>query len=201
MGLAAGPVVPTREWRELYAALIARWSPRSIRSIPPRCASSQPPDVRRRVPHRSGYEGTAAWLDAVGEAAGSRADKIGAAQNRILPAIRAALAKSPISGRITLSGYEGSELLVARLLIESGADVRYVGTACPRHRMVGRRPRMARGQGRASCSFAPRLQQDLAALQEFEPDLAIGTTPVVQKAKELGDSGALLHQSRSRRGR
>jgi len=37
-------------------------------------------------------------------------------------------------GRITLSGYEGSELLVARLLVESGADVRYVGTACPRTR-------------------------------------------------------------------
>src|SRR5436190_23802105 len=34
--------------------------------------------------------------------------------------------------RITVSGYEGSELLVARLLIESGAQVPYVGTACPR---------------------------------------------------------------------
>ena len=33
--------------------------------------------------------------------------------------------------------------------------------------------------------FRASLQQDLAALQEFEPDLAIGTTPVVQKAKEL----------------
>jgi 3,8-divinyl chlorophyllide a/chlorophyllide a reductase subunit Y len=31
-----------------------------------------------------------------------------------------------------VSGYEGSELLVARLLIESGAEVPYVGTACPR---------------------------------------------------------------------
>ena len=39
---------------------------------------------------------------------------------------------SPIDARITVSGYEGSELLVARLLIESGADVPYVGTACPR---------------------------------------------------------------------
>ena len=38
----------------------------------------------------------------------------------------------PIKGTITLSGYEGSELLVARLLIESGANVPYVGTACPK---------------------------------------------------------------------
>ena len=32
-------------------------------------------------------------------------------------------------------------------------------------------------------------------MQEFEPDLAIGTTPVVQKAKEHGDPGAVFHQS------
>ena len=39
-----------------------------------------------------------------------------------LPAIRGALSGAPINGRVTLSGYEGSELIVARLLIESGAD-------------------------------------------------------------------------------
>ncbi len=34
--------------------------------------------------------------------------------------------------------------------------------------------------------YRASLEQDLAAMREFEPDLAIGTTPVVQKAKELG---------------
>ena len=33
--------------------------------------------------------------------------------------------------------------------------------------------------------YRASLEQDLAAMREFEPDLAIGTTPVVQKAKEL----------------
>ena len=33
--------------------------------------------------------------------------------------------------------------------------------------------------------FRASLEQDLAAMAEFRPDLAIGTTPVVQKAKEL----------------
>jgi 3,8-divinyl chlorophyllide a/chlorophyllide a reductase subunit Y len=33
-------------------------------------------------------------------------------------------------------------------------------------------------------NFRASLEQDLAALEEFSPDLAIGTTPVVQKAKE-----------------
>jgi chlorophyllide a reductase subunit Y len=32
--------------------------------------------------------------------------------------------------------------------------------------------------------FRASLEQDLAAFHEFKPDLAIGTTPVVQKAKE-----------------
>jgi 3,8-divinyl chlorophyllide a/chlorophyllide a reductase subunit Y len=33
--------------------------------------------------------------------------------------------------------------------------------------------------------FRASLEQDLAAVHEFKPDLAIGTTPVVQAAKEL----------------
>ena len=90
----------------------------------------------------------------------------------------------PITGRITLSGYEGSELLVARLLVESGADVRYVGSACPKTRWsdVDREWLEARG---VHVQFRASLEQDLAAVHEFQPDLAIGTTPVVQKAKEL----------------
>ena len=33
-------------------------------------------------------------------------------------------------------------------------------------------------------SIRASLEQDLAAMAEFEPDLAIGTTPVVQAAKK-----------------
>ena len=72
------------------------------------------------------------WLDAIGQACGIAQDKVDAAKNKFLPAIGGALAAMPIKGRVIVSGYEGSELLVARLLIESGAEVPYVGTACPR---------------------------------------------------------------------
>jgi chlorophyllide a reductase subunit Y len=182
LGLAAGPVVPTREWRELYSALdcaaVAAIHPfytaslREFRAAGRTIVGSAP----------VGYDGTAAWLDAIGGACGIAEDKIAAAKNQFLPAIRGALAKSPIKGRITVSGYEGSELLVARLLIESGADVRYVGTACPRTAWSDQdrewlEAKNVRVQYRAS------LEQDLAAMHEFEPDLAIGTTPIVQKAK------------------
>jgi 3,8-divinyl chlorophyllide a/chlorophyllide a reductase subunit Y len=38
----------------------------------------------------------------------------------------------------------------------------------------------------AHVQFRAALEQDLAAVREVKPDFAIGTTPVVQKAKESG---------------
>ncbi|MEO0815058.1 MAG: nitrogenase component 1, partial [Myxococcota bacterium] len=108
-----------------------------------------------------------------------------AAQNAILPAIKGALAGMPIKGRITLSGYEGSELLVARLLVESGADVRYVGTACAKTEWSKADCEWLEAKG-VHVRYRASLEQDLAAMNEFQPDLAVGTTPVVQKAKQNG---------------
>jgi len=184
LGLAAGPVVPTREWRELYAALDCA----AVAAIHPFYAASirEFQSAGRRVVGSApvGHEGTDAWLQSIGNAVGVAQRHVDAARNRFLPAIKAALSASPIRGRITMSGYEGSELLVARLLVESGADVRYVGTATPRAEWsdVDRTWLEANG---VHVQFRASLEQDLAAMHEFKPDLAIGTTPVVQAAKEL----------------
>jgi chlorophyllide a reductase subunit Y len=183
LGLAAGPVVPTREWRELYAALDCA----AVAAIHPFYTAS----VREfKAAGRSivgsapvGRDGTAAWLDAIGAACGVAQDKIDASKNKFLPAIQGALAGSPIKGRITLSGYEGSELLVARLLVESGADVPYVGTACPQTVWSDPDREWLESKG-VRVQFRASLEQDLAAFEEFGPDLAIGTTPVVQHAKQ-----------------
>jgi 3,8-divinyl chlorophyllide a/chlorophyllide a reductase subunit Y len=131
-----------------------------------------------------GVDGTAAWIDTIAAAANVSADKADATKARLLPLIKAALAKNPIRGRITVSGYEGSELLVARLLVESGATVEYVGTACPRTRWSEPDRQWLDAKGIA-VTYRASLEQDLAALRAFKPDLAIGTTPVVQKAKEM----------------
>ncbi|KPF79195.1 chlorophyllide reductase subunit Y [alpha proteobacterium AAP81b] len=182
LGLAAGPVVPTREWRELYAALdcaaVAAIHPFYTASVREFQAAGR--SVLGSAP--VGRDGTAAWLAAVGELCGIAADKVAAAQNRFLPAIAGALAAKPVKGRITVSGYEGSELLVARLLIESGAEVPYVGTACPRTPWseVDREWLEAKG---TRVQYRASLEQDLCAVDAFDPDLAIGTTPVVQHAK------------------
>jgi len=183
LGLDAGPVVPVREWRELYAALDCEVA---AAIHPFYTAVLREFDTAGRTIVGSapvGVDGTAAWLDAIGSAFGVEAARVGEAKDRFLPAIRAALAAAPIRGRITLSGYEGSELLVGRLLVESGADLRYVGTACPRtpwsrDDCAWLEERGVRVQYRAS------LEQDLAAMREYQPDLAIGTTPVVQAAKQ-----------------
>ena len=188
MGLAAGPVVPTREWRELYAALDCA----VVGAIHPFYTASLREFERAGRPIVGsapvGRDGTAAWLEAIGAACGVARDKIDAAKNAVLPAINGALLAKPIKGRITLSGYEGSELLVARLLIESGADVRYVGTACPHTRWSDADAEWLAAHG-VRVQYRASLEQDLAAMREHEPELAIGTTPVVQAAKQQGIPG------------
>jgi chlorophyllide a reductase subunit Y len=185
MGLAAGPVVPCREWRELYAALDCD----VVAAIHPfyTAAVREFQKAGRRVVGSApvGHDGTAAWLAAIGEAYGVDPARVAAAQNAFLPAIRAALAAHPVKGTITLSGYEGSELLVARLLIESGADVPYVGTACARTPWSAPDLDWLEAKG-VKVTFRAALEDDLAAMEAVRPDLAIGTTPVVQKAKEAG---------------
>ncbi len=183
LGLAAGPVVPTREWRELYAALdcaaVAAIHPFYTASVREFTAAGR--GIVGSAP--VGRDGTAAWLDAIGAACGIAQDKIDASKNRFLPAIAGALAGAPIKGRVTLSGYEGSELLVARLLIESGAEVPYVGTACPRTAWSDPDRDWLEAHG-VRVTYRASLEQDIAAVEEFGPDLAIGTTPVVQHAKQ-----------------
>ncbi|WP_305972473.1 MULTISPECIES: chlorophyllide a reductase subunit Y [unclassified Mameliella] len=185
MGLAAGPVVPCREWRELYAALdcgaVAAIHPFYTAAVREFQAAGRPIVGSGPV----GHDGTAAWLASIGEAFGLSTNRVAAAQNAFLPAILGALEAAPVKGRITLSGYEGSELLVARLLIESGAEVPYVGTACAKSPWSAADAEWLRARG-VSVRFRASLEDDLAAMEGLRPDLAIGTTPVVQKAKALG---------------
>jgi chlorophyllide a reductase subunit Y len=183
LGLAAGPVVPTREWRELYAALdcavVAGIHPFYTAAFREFSAAGRPIVGSAPV----GLDGTATWLDEIAKACGVPQQKVDAAKAQLLPAIRSALDAAPIKGRITLSGYEGSELIVARLLIESGADVRYVGTACPRTEWSDPDREWLEARG-VQVHYRASLEQDIQAMEEFQPDLTVGTTPVVQAAKE-----------------
>ena len=59
----------------------------------------------------------------------------------------------------------------------------YVGTACPRTRWSDPDREWLEAHG-ARVRYRASLEQDIAAVEEFGPDLAIGTTPVVQHAKQ-----------------
>jgi hypothetical protein len=153
MGLAAGPVVPTREWRELYAALDCTSWPRSTRSTPPACASSS------RRPPRGGL-GAGGPRRHRSLAAGHR-QAANVAQARSTPPRTASCRPSrgrwrrtPIKGRITLSGYEGSELLVAACWSKA-APTCATWARPARARLERRRPRLAGSARRAGA--VPRL--------------------------------------------
>ena len=182
MGLGVGPQVPSREWRDLYGALdcaaAAAVHPFYTASIREMQAARRPIVGSGPV----GVEATADWLDAIARATGISAD---AAKAKALPQIQAAFAANPINARITVSGYEGSELLVARLLIEAGAEVPYVGTALPKTEWSDPDRAWLEAHG-THVQYRASLEQDIAAMVDVQPDLAVGTTPLVQKAKALG---------------
>jgi len=91
-------------------------------------------------------------------------------------------------GIVPIRGYDGSELRVGRVLVESGANVPYVGTACARNPMSDPDREWLEAKG-VKVTFRASLEDDCAAMEAIQPDLAIGTTPVVQKAKELAIPG------------
>ena len=185
LGLQLAPQLPAREWRDLYAALDSRVAaavhPFYVATVREFRAAGRPVIGSAPV----GRDGTAAWLEAVGKAAGSASARIDAAKAKALPAIATTLAAHRTAARVTVSGYEGSELLVARLLIEAGAEVPYVGTACPRTEWSDPDREWLEARG-VHVQYRASLEQDVAAMRDARPDLAIGTTPLVQKAKEQG---------------
>ena len=184
LGLAAGPVVPTREWRELYAALdcaaVAAIHPFYTASVREFVAAGR--QVVGSAP--VGHDGTAAWLDAIGKVCGIAQSQVDASKNRFLPAIRGALSRHPDQGpdhpqRLRGLGASG----------RAPADRERRGCALRRHGlsahpMVRSGSRVAGEPTACGCSSAPRWNRIIAAFEEFGPDLAIGTTPVVQHAKQ-----------------
>jgi chlorophyllide a reductase subunit Y len=186
MGLAAGPVVPTREWRELYAALDSARGGRDPSVLHgQRSANSRRPAAAVVGSAPVGHDGTDAWLKAIGDRLCQRADKERSTRPRtaFLPAIKGALAANPIKGRITLRATKAPNCWWPACWSKAA---RTCATSAPpaRARTLERADREwleARG---VHVQYRASLEQDLAAMQEFQPDLAIGTTPVVQKAKE-----------------
>jgi chlorophyllide a reductase subunit Y len=185
MGVSLTPQIPAREWRDLYAALdstaIAAVHPFYTASLREFTAAGRPIVGSAPV----GADGTALWLENIGKATDCTHAQIDAAKTAALPGIRSVLASNQVNARMVVSGYEGSELLVARLLIEAGAEVPYVGTALPRTEWSNADREWLEANG-THVQYRASLEQDVNAMRDIKPDLALGTTPLVQAAKEQG---------------
>ena len=193
LGLAAGPVVPTREWRELYSALdcaaVAAIHPFYTASIREFQAAGRPIVGSAPV----GVEGTAAWLDAIAAVCNVEAAKLDAAKAKILPAIKAALAAVPITrphhalrlrglgaDRRPAAGRERRRLALRRHRLPAHAVLR------GRPRLAGR----ARRRGRLSrlAGARSRRARRICARSRRRHDAGGAGRQVAR------DSGALFHQ-------
>src|SRR5690606_9524316 len=130
-----------------------------------------------------GGSGSYAWLKAVGSLLNldpKLVDQVAEAERERAQAM---LKAQPLSGRIFVTGYEGTELAYARLLVEAGAEVPYVSTSIGQDPLVMPDEMWLRARGTQEIVYRKSLEEDVAALDKYPPDLVLGTTPYCSIAK------------------
>jgi chlorophyllide a reductase subunit Y len=134
-----------------------------------------------------GAAGTAAWLRAVGGALDlddDAVEEVAAAEEQKAHDF---LAAQPLRGAtIMVSGYEGNEMLYARLLVEGGARVPYISTSIGKSLHTAADEAWLRARGTESIVYRKSLEDDQRAIEHWPFDLVIGTTSVTAHAKERG---------------
>ncbi|MEM9953270.1 MAG: chlorophyllide a reductase subunit Y [Chloroflexota bacterium] len=133
-----------------------------------------------------GVSGSYAWLKAIGSLLDldpALVDEVADAERAKAEAIMNA---QPLSGRILVTGYEGTELAYARLLVEAGAEVPYVSTSIGSDPLVLPDEMWLKARGTKEVVYRKSLEDDVAALDKYNPDLVLGTTPFASIAKERG---------------
>jgi chlorophyllide a reductase subunit Y len=134
-----------------------------------------------------GVEGSAAWIRAVGAALDLDEDVVERVANEEVAAARGFLATQPLKGTtILISGYEGNEMLYARLLIEGGAHVPYVSTSIGQSMLTAGDEAWLKAHGCEAVVYRKAIEDDKAAMEHWKFDLVIGTTTLAAHAKELG---------------
>ncbi|WP_322496275.1 nitrogenase component 1, partial [Chloroflexus sp.] len=134
-----------------------------------------------------GAEGSAAWLRAIGAALDLDEDVVERVAAEEEAAARGFLASKPLQGAtILVSGYEGNEMLYARLLIEGGARVPYVSTSIGPSALTAADEAWLKAHGTEAVIYRKTLEDDQAAMARWSFDLVIGTTTLAAYAKEKG---------------
>ncbi len=133
-----------------------------------------------------GADGSAAWLRAIGAALDLDEDRVEQVAQEEEATARGFLASQPLKGRtILVSGYEGNEMLYARLLIEGGAHVPYVSTSIGPSMLTAADEAWLKSHGTEAVIYRKAIEDDKAAMDHWRFDLVIGTTTLAAHAKEL----------------
>ncbi len=134
-----------------------------------------------------GAEGSAAWLRAVGAALELDEQRVEQVAQEEEQTARDFLARQPLKGATVLvSGYEGNEMLYARLLVEAGAHVPYISTSIGKSLHTAADEAWLRARGTEAIVYRKSLEDDVKAMNHWPFDLVIGTTSVTAAAKERG---------------
>lgn len=134
-----------------------------------------------------GAEGSAAWLRAVGAALELDEQRVEQVAQEEEQTARDFLARQPLKGATVLvSGYEGNEMLYARLLVEAGAHVPYISTSIGKSVHTAADEAWLRARGTEAIVYRKSLEDDLKAMNHWHFDLVIGTTSVTAASKERG---------------
>jgi chlorophyllide a reductase subunit Y len=134
-----------------------------------------------------GMAGSAAWLRAVGEALDLDEDVVERVAQEEEAMVRGFLAAQPLKGAtILVSGYEGNEMLYARLLVEAGAHVPYVSTSIGQSMLTAADEAWLKAHGTETIVYRKAIEDDQAAMAHWRFDLVIGTTTLAAYAKEQG---------------
>lgn len=133
-----------------------------------------------------GLSGTVAWLKAIGAALKLDTALVNQVVEEEQAKAQAILAAQPLSGSVFVTGYEGTELAYARLLVEAGASVPYVSTSIAQDPLVLPDDLWLRAHGVQEIVYRKSLEDDIAALDKYPADLVLGTTPFCAEAKQRG---------------
>lgn len=136
-----------------------------------------------------GAEGSYGWLKGIGNALKLDPDQVEAVAAEERDKCRAIIAANPLSGRVHVCGYEGNELGYARLLVEAGAQVPYISTSIDKSLYTAADEAWLKAHGTVEVVYRKKLEQDIAALDRYHPDLVLGTTPLSAAAKARGIPG------------
>jgi chlorophyllide a reductase subunit Y len=133
-----------------------------------------------------GPEAAYNWIKAIGAALKldpALTEQVAAEEREKCQAI---VSQFRLSGKVLVCGYEGNELLYARLLVEAGAEVPYISTSIQKSLYTAADEAWLKARGTREIVYQKTLEQDIRALDAYKPDLVLGTTPLSAEAKARG---------------